>query len=213
MLTKVFPSGSDSKESVNNARDPGSIPRSGRSPGEGNDYPLQYSCLENPMDTSSSLTMLSPLTVWIKTNCVKFLKRWEYQTTLPASWETCMQVKKQQIEQGMEQWTDSKLGKKYFKAVCILSPYLFNFHSEYIMWNARLDEAQAGIKIARRNINNLRYADDTILMAEIEEELKSLLMKVKEESEKAGLKLNIQKAKIIASSPITSWQIGKQWKQ
>ena len=85
MLTKVFPSGSDSKESVNNARDPGSIPRSGRSPGEGNDYPLQYSCLENPMDASSSLTMLSPLTVWIKTNCVKFLKRWEYQTTLPAS--------------------------------------------------------------------------------------------------------------------------------
>jgi len=106
-----------------------------------------------------------------------------------------------------------QLGKEYFKAVCILSPYLFNFHSEYIMWNARLDEAQAGIKIARRNINNLRYADDTILMAEIEEELKSLLMKVKEESEKAGLKLNIQKAKIIASSPITSWQIGKQWKQ
>ena len=75
------------------------------------------------------------------------------------------------------------------------------------MWNAGLDEAQAGIKIARRNINNLRYADDTILMAESEEELKSLLMKVKEESEKAGLKLNIQKTKIMASSPITSWQI------
>ena len=75
------------------------------------------------------------------------------------------------------------------------------------MWNARLDEAQAGIKIARRNINNLRYADDTILMAESEEELKSLLMKVKEESEKVDLKLNIQKTKIMASSPITSWQI------
>ena len=85
MLTKVFPSGSDSKESVNNARDPGSVPTSGRSPGEGNDYPLQYSCLENPIDASSSLTMLSPLTVWIKTNCGKFLKRWEYPTTLPAS--------------------------------------------------------------------------------------------------------------------------------
>ena len=99
-----------------------------------------------------------------------------------------MQVKKQQIEQGMEQWTDSKLGKKYFKAVCILSPYLFNFHSEYIMLNARLDEAQAGIKIARRNINNLRYADDATLIAESEEELKNLLMRVKEESEKAGLK-------------------------
>ena len=118
-----------------------------------------------------------------------------------------MQVKKQQIEWGMEQWTDSKLGKEYFKAVCILSPYLFNFHSEYIMWNAGLDEAQVGIKIARRNINNLRYADNTILMAEIEEELKSLSMKVPEESGKAGLKLNIQKTKIIASSPITSWQI------
>ena len=107
----------------------------------------------------------------------------------------------------MEQWTDSKLGKEYFEAVCILSPYLFNFHSEYIMWNAGLDEAQVGIKIARRNITNLRYADNTILMAEIEEELKSLSMKVPEESGKAGLKLNIQKTKIIASSPITSWQI------
>ena len=90
---------------------------------------------------------------------------------------------------------------------CMLSPCLFNLLAEYIMWNARLDEAQAGIKISRRNINNLRYADDTTLMAEREEELKSLLMKMKEESEKAGLKLNIQKTKIMASSPITSWQI------
>ena len=82
------------------------------------------------------------------------------------------------------------------------------------MWNAWLEETQAGIKIAGRNINNLRYADDTTLMAESEEELKSLLMKLKEESEKVGLKLNIQKTKIMASSPITSWQIdGKQWKQ
>ena len=88
---------------------------------------------------------------------------------------------------------------------CILLPCLFNFYAEYIMRNARLHEAQAGIKIARRNINNLRYADDTTLMAESEEELKSLLMKVKEESEKAGLKLNIHK--IMASGPITSWQI------
>ena len=93
---------------------------------------------------------------------------------------------------------------------CILSPCLFNLYAEYIMRNAALKEAQAGIKIAGRNINNLRYADDTTLMAESEEELKSL-MKVKEESEKAGLKLNIQKTKITASSPITSWQIGKQW--
>ena len=89
---------------------------------------------------------------------------------------------------------------------CILSPYLFNFYAEYIMRNAGLEEAQAGIKIARRN-NNLRYADDTTLMAESEEELKSLLMKVKEESEKVGLKLNIQKTKIMASGPVTSWQI------
>ena len=90
---------------------------------------------------------------------------------------------------------------------CILSPCLFNFYAEYIMRNAGLDEAQAGIKIAGRNINNLRYADDTTLMTESEEELKSLLMKVKEESEKVGLKLNIQKTKIMASGPITSWQI------
>ena len=88
-----------------------------------------------------------------------------------------------------------------------MSPCLLNFYTEYIMRNAGLDEAQAGIKIAERNINNLRYADDTILMAESEEELKSLLMKVKEESEKVGLKLNIQKMKIMASGPITSWQI------
>ena len=90
---------------------------------------------------------------------------------------------------------------------CMLSPNLFNLYAEYIMQNAWLDEAQAGIKIAGRNINNFRYADDTILMAESEEELKSLLMKVKDESEKVGLKLNIQNTKIMASGPITSWQI------
>ena len=90
---------------------------------------------------------------------------------------------------------------------CILSPCLFNLYAEYIMGNAGLEEAQAGIKIAGRNINNLRYAGDTTLMAESEEDLKSLLMKVKEESEKVGLKLNIQKTKIMASGPITSWQI------
>ena len=90
---------------------------------------------------------------------------------------------------------------------CILSPCLFKLYADYIMRNTGLDEAQAGIKIARRNINNLRYADDTTLMAESKEELKSLLMKVKEESEKSGLKLNIRKTKIMASGPITSWQI------
>ena len=93
---------------------------------------------------------------------------------------------------------------------CILSPCLCNFYAEYIMRNARLDEAQAGIRIARRNIDNLRYADDTITMTESEEELKSLLMKVKEESEKVGLKLNIQKTKIMASGPITSWLIDRE---
>ena len=90
---------------------------------------------------------------------------------------------------------------------CILSPCLFNFYAEYIMRNTGLEEAQAGIKIAGRNINNLRYTDDTTLMPESEEELKSLLVKVKEESEKGGLKLSIQKTKIMASGPITSWQI------
>ena len=96
----------------------------------------------------------------------------------------------------------------------MLSPCLFNLCAEYIMRNARLDEAQAGIKIAGRNINNLRSADDTTLMAESKEELKSLLMKVKEESEKADLKLNTQKTKIMASGSTTLWQIdGKQWKQ
>ena len=99
-----------------------------------------------------------------------------------------------------------KIGKSERQG-CILSPCLFNFYAEYIMWNARLDDSQAGIKITRRNINNLRYADDTTLMAESEEELKSLLMKLKEESEKAGLKLNIQRTKIMASSPISLWQI------
>jgi len=114
-----------------------------------------------------------------------------------------MQVKKQQLEPDMEQL---QTGKGVYQG-CILSPFLFNFYTEYIMRNARLEEAQAGIKIAGRNINNLRYADDTTFMAESEEELKSLLIKVKEESEKVGLKLNIQKTKIMASGTITSWQI------
>ena len=99
------------------------------------------------------------------------------------------------------------------KGVCqgrILSPCLFNLYAEYIVRNAGLDEAQAGIKTVKRNINNLRYADDTTLMAESEEELKSLLMKVKEETEKVGLKLNIQNTKIMASGPITSWQIDRE---
>ena len=102
------------------------------------------------------------------------------------------------------------------KGVCqgyILSPCLFNLYAEYLMRNAGLEEAQAGIKIAGRNINNLRYADDTTVMAESEEELKILLRKVKVESEKVGVKLNIQKTKIMASGPITSWEMGKQCKK
>ena len=114
-----------------------------------------------------------------------------------------VQVSKQQLELGMEQQTGSKIGKGVRQG-CILSPCLFNFYAEYIMRNAGLEEAQAGIKVARRNTNHLRYAGDTTLMAESEEELKSLLMKVKEESENVGLKLNVQKTKIMASGPITS---------
>ena len=106
--------------------------------------------------------------------------------------------------QGTTEWF--QIGKGVWQG-CILSPCLLNLYAEYITWNAGLDEVQAGIKIAGRNINNLRYADDTTLMAESEEELESLLVKVKEESEKVGLKLNIQKTKIMASNPITSWQI------
>ena len=117
-----------------------------------------------------------------------------------------MQVKKQRLEQDMEQQTGSKAGKTYFKAIFRHPAYLTYMHREIIfMRNACLDEAQAGIKIAGRNINNLRYADNTTLMAESEEELKSLLMKVIEESEKVSLKLTIQKTKIMASGPITSW--------
>ena len=141
--------------------------------------------------TSSLLTMPKPLSVWITTNCVKFWKRWEYQTTGLASWEICMQVKKEQLEPDMEQQTRSKLGKEYIKVTYCHPAYLT--YAEYIMRNTGLEEAQAGNKIAGRNINNLRYADDTTLMAESKKELKSLLMKVKEESEKVGLKLTFRK--------------------
>ena len=116
-----------------------------------------------------------------------------------------MQVRKQQLELDIEQQTGFQIRKGVRQGYILLSPCLFNFYAEYIMRNAGLEEAQSGIKIAGRNINNLRYADDTTLMAESEEELKSLLMKV--ESEKVGLKLNIQKTKIMASGPTTSWEI------
>ena len=150
--------------------------------------------------TSALLTMPKPLIVWITTNCGKFLKRWEYQTTPPASWEICMQVKNQQLELDIEQRTGSKLGTVYcqyilciVKAVYCHCVYLSSMQStswERLGWKKHKLE-----KIAGRNINNLTYADDTTLMAESKEELKSLLMKVKEESEKAVLKFSIQKTR------------------
>ena len=116
-----------------------------------------------------------------------------------------MWVKKQQLEPYMEHdWFKIEKGvwQSYLLSLC-----LFNRYAEHVMWNARLDELQAAIKIGGRNINNIRYVDDTTLMAESEEELQSLLMRVKEESERVGLKLNIKRTKIMASGPITSWQI------
>ena len=160
---------------------------------------------ENSRKTSTSalLTMPKPLTVWITTNW-KILQELEISDhlicllrNLYAGQEATVKTRHKkmdwfQIEKGVHQ-------------IYILSPCLFNFYAEYIMRNAGLDETQAGIQIAGRNIDNLRYADDTTLTAESEEELRSLLIKVKEESEKAGLKLNIQKTKIMVSGPITSW--------
>ena len=138
-------------------------------------------------------------------DCVDHNKLWTILKEMgipdhwPASWETCMQVRKKQFELDMEQQTVFKLGKEYIKAVYCHPAYLT--YAEYIMRNAGLDEAQAGINVAGRNINNLIYANDTTPMAESEEELKSLLVKVKEESEKVGLKLNIQKNKIMHLVP------------
>ena len=112
--------------------------------------------------------------------CGKFLKRWECQSTSPVSWETCMKIKKQQLEPNMKKLIFFTIGKRV-KQGCIMSPFLFNLYVEYIMWNARLDESQAEIKIARRNINNFRCADDTTLTEKSKEELMSLLMKVRGE--------------------------------
>ena len=146
--------------------------------------------------------------VWITINCGKFLKRWKHQTTSPASWKTYIHVKKQQLEPNMEQ-SSGKTGKGVWQG-CILPPCLFNFYAEYIMRNAGLEEAQVGVKIARRNINNLRYADNTILMAESEQKVGASWWEWKRRVKNAGLKLNIQKTKIMASGAITSWQIDEK---
>ena len=123
---------------------------------------------------------------------------------LPPEKSVCMSRSSNRTRHGTTEWFEIGKGVRQGR---ILSPCLFNLYAEYIMQNSRLDEAEAGIKVARRNINSLRYADDTTLTAESKEELKSLLIKVKEQGGKAGLKLNIQKTKIMASSPVTSWQI------
>ena len=136
------------------------------------------------------------MTVWIITNCGKLLVRWEYQTILPVSGEATVRTLF-----GTTDWFKKEKG---VRQGCLLSPCLFNLYAKNIMRN---DEVQAGIKIGPTNINNLRYADDTTLMAESKAELKNLLKRVKEESAKSSLKLNIKKTKIMASSPITSWQI------
>ena len=153
---------------------------------------------------STLLTMPKSLTVWITINW-KILKVMVIQEHLTCLLRYLYAGQEATVRTGHRRIDWFQIGKGVRQG-CILSPWLFNLHEEYIMRNAGLDEAQGGIKIAGRNINNLRYADDTTLMAESEKELKSLLLKVKEESEKVGLKL-IQKTKIMASGLITSWQI------
>ena len=150
-------------------------------------------------------TMPKPLTVWITINW-KILKEMgipDHLTCLLRNLYACQEAT---VRTGHRTTDCFQIGKGVRQG-CILAPCLFNLYAEYIMRNAGLEEAQAGIKIAGRNINKLRYSDDTTLMAESEEELKSLLLKVKGDSEKAGLKFNIQKTKIMASGPITSWEI------
>ena len=149
--------------------------------------------------------MPKPLTVWITTNW-KICEEMGIQGQLTCLLRNLYAGPEATVRAGHGTTDWFQIGKGVHQG-CILSPCLFNLYAEYTMRNARLEEAQAGIKIYGRNINNLRYADDTTLMAESEEELNSLLMGVKEESEKVGLKLNIKKMKIMASGPVTSWQI------
>ena len=154
---------------------------------------------------SALLTMPKPLIVWITINW-KILKEMGIPDHLTCLLRNLYAGQEATVKTGHGTTDGFQIGKGVRQG-CILSPCLFNFYAEYIMKNTGLEEAKARIKIARRNINNLRYADDTTLMAESEEEPKSLLMKVKEESEKVGLTLNIQKTKIMASGPTTSWEI------
>ena len=154
---------------------------------------------------SAFLTKPKPLTVWITVNW-KILKEMGIPDHLTCLLRNLYAGQEATVRTGHGTTDRFQIGKGVRQG-CILSPCLFNLYAEYIMRNAELEEAQAGINIAGRNINNLRYADDTTLMAESEEELKSLLMKVKVESEKVGLKFNIQKTKILASGPTTSWEI------
>src|SRR5574337_400150 len=160
---------------------------------------------ESSRKTSALLTMPKPLTVWITTNW-KILEEMGIPDYLICLLRNLYAGQEATVRtgHGTTAWFQIVKG---VRQGCILSPCLFNLYAEYIMRNAGLEERQAGIKIAGRNLNNLRYADDTTLMAESEEELKSLLMKVKVDSEKVGLKLNIHKTKIMASGPITPWEI------
>ena len=153
--------------------------------------------------TSALLTTSKPLTMWITINW-KILQEMGIPDHLTCLLRNLYEGQEATLGTGHGTTDWFQIGKGVRQA-CILSPCLFNFYAEYFMRNAGLEETQAGIKIVGRNINNLRYADDTTLVAESEEELKSLLLKVKEESEKVGLKLNTQKTKIMASGPITSW--------
>ena len=146
--------------------------------------------------------------MWITTNCGKILKDMGIPDHFTCLLRNLYASQEARVRTG--RGTDFFQIRKEVHQGCTLSPCLFNLYAEYIMRNAGLGEAEVGVKIARRNINNLRYADDTTLMAESEEELKRLLMKVKEECEKVGLKLNIQKMKIMASGSITSWQIDEE---
>ena len=156
--------------------------------------------------------MLKPLTVWITTNW-KILQEMGIPDHLTWLLRNLSAGQEASVRAGLGTTDCFPIGKGVRQG-CILSPCLFSFYAEYIMRNAGLDEAQAGIKIAGRNSNNLRYAGDTTLTAESKDELNSLSMKIKEESEKAGLKFNIQEMKIMATGPITSWQTEqKKWKQ